>query len=207
VQPLLTDLSLIAAGYLIGSLPWGYWLPLWIKGVDIRTVGSGNTGATNVWRSLGFKLGLAVALLDIAKGAAAALLARWLADDLVAVLAGLAAMFGHYRPIFLRFARGGKAVAVVGGVGLALAPLATLSAGGVWVVVFLVFRYASVASLVAAFTLPLFALLFGASVPVEVFTIAAAVAVVLLHRPNIRRLRSGTEHKISLRRRRTAAAH
>ena len=207
MQPVLTDLSLIAAGYLIGSLPWGYWLPLWIRHVDIRTVGSGNTGATNVWRSLGFKLGLAVALLDIAKGAAAALLARWLADDLIAVLAGLAAMVGHYRPIFLRFARGGKAVAVVGGVGLALAPLATLSAAGVWIVVFLVFRYASVASMVAAVALPLFALLFGASVPVVVFTLAAAVAVFLLHRPNIRRLRSGTEHKISLRRRRAAAAH
>jgi len=202
----VTPAALILAGYLLGSLPFGYWLPRWIAGVDIRTVGSGNTGATNVWRTQGFKLGLAVAVLDIAKGAAAALLARWLADDLVAVVAGLAAMAGHYRPLFLWFSRGGKAVATIGGVGLALAPLATLAAGGVWIAVFLVTRYASVASLVAAVTLPLFALLFDASVPVLVFTLAAAVAVFVLHRGNIRRLRSGTEHKIALRRRAVAGA-
>jgi len=202
----VTAAALVLAGYLLGSLPFGYWLPRWIAGVDIRTVGSGNTGATNVWRTQGFKLGLAVAALDIAKGAAAALLARWLADDLVAVLAGLAAMAGHYRPVFLWFSRGGKAVATLGGVGLALAPLATLAAAVVWIAVFLVFRYASVASLVAALTLPLFALLFGASVPVLVFTVAAGVAVIVLHRGNIRRLRSGTEHKIALRRRAVAGA-
>jgi glycerol-3-phosphate acyltransferase PlsY len=206
VNPDLTDLLLVGAGYLLGSLPWGYWLPLWFAGTDIRTVGSGNTGATNVWRTFGFKLGLAVAVLDIAKGAAAALLARWLADDLVAVLAGLAAMAGHWRPVFLRFARGGKAVAVVGGVGLALAPLATLAAGGVWIVVFLSTRYASVASIVGAFSLPLFALLFGASDPVEAFTIAAAIAVLVLHRANIRRLREGKENRIKLRRRAVAGA-
>jgi acyl phosphate:glycerol-3-phosphate acyltransferase len=198
--------GLIALGYLLGSLPWGYWLPRLLAGVDIRTVGSGNTGATNVWRALGFKLGLAVALLDIAKGAAAALLARWLADDLTAVFAGLAAMVGHYRPLFLRFARGGKAVATVGGVGMALALFATLAAAGVWIAVFLATRYASVASIVSALTLPLFALLFDASTPVLAFTIAAGVAVVLLHRGNIRRLRAGTENRIKLRRRAVARA-
>jgi acyl phosphate:glycerol-3-phosphate acyltransferase len=196
----------IALGYLLGSLPWGYWLPRLLAGVDIRTVGSGNTGATNVWRALGFKLGLAVAVLDIAKGAAAALLARWLADDLTAVFAGLAAMVGHYRPLFLRFARGGKAVATVGGVGMALALFATLAAAGVWIAVFLATRYASVASIVSALTLPLFALLFDASTPVLAFTIAAGVAVVLLHRGNIRRLRAGTENRIKLRRRAVARA-
>ncbi len=198
--------ALVALGYLLGSLPFGYWLPRLLAGVDIRTVGSGNTGATNVWRALGFKLGLAVALLDIAKGAAAALLARWLADDLAGVLAGLAAMGGHYRPIFLRFARGGKAVATIGGVGLALAFFATFSAVGVWIAVFLVTRYASVASIVSALTLPLFALLFGTSIPVLAFTLAGAIAVILLHRGNIRRLRAGTENRIQLRRRAVARA-
>jgi len=198
--------ALVALGYLLGSLPFGYWLPRLLAGVDIRTVGSGNTGATNVWRALGFKLGLAVALLDIAKGAAAALLARWLADDLAGVMAGLAAMGGHYRPIFLRFARGGKAVATIGGVGLALAFFATFSAVGVWIAVFLVTRYASVASIVSALTLPLFALLFGTSIPVLAFTLAGAVAVILLHRGNIRRLRAGTENRIQLRRRAVARA-
>jgi acyl phosphate:glycerol-3-phosphate acyltransferase len=202
----LTSAALVALGYLVGSLPFGYWVPRVVAGVDIRTVGSGNTGATNVWRTLGFKLGLSVALLDIAKGAAAALVARWLADDLTAVLAGLAAMVGHWRPIFLGFAKGGKMVATTGGVGLALAFFATLSAGGVWIVVFLLTRYASLASIVAAVSLPLFALLFGASTPVLVFTIAAAVAVAVLHRGNIRRLRAGTENRFRLRRRAVAGA-
>jgi acyl phosphate:glycerol-3-phosphate acyltransferase len=200
-DPGLSEFLLVAAGYLLGSLPWGLWLPRLGAGVDVRTLGSGNIGATNVWRTLGFKLGLAVALLDIAKGAAAALLGRWLGDDLVAVLAGCAAMAGHWRPFFLGFARGGKIVATTGGVGLAVAPLATLSAGGVWIAVFLVTRYASLASMISAASLPLFALLFDASWPVLAFTAGGAVAIVLLHRANIARLLHGQENKMQLRRR------
>jgi glycerol-3-phosphate acyltransferase PlsY len=186
-------------------MPWGYWLPRLLLGVDVRTLGSGNIGATNVWRSLGFKLGVAVAVLDIAKGAAAAGLGLWLADDLVAVLAGCAAMVGHWRPVFVRFARGGKIVATTGGVGLALAPLATLSAAAVWIAFFLATRYASVASMAAAATLPLFALLYGASWPVLAFTAGAAVAIVVLHRTNIARLLRGQEHRMALRRPRAAS--
>jgi acyl phosphate:glycerol-3-phosphate acyltransferase len=196
---------LIPLGYVLGSLPWGYWLPRVFSGVDVRTLGSGNLGATNVWRTLGFKLGLAVALLDIAKGAAAALLGRWLANDLVAVLAGCAAMAGHWRPLFVRFARGGKIVATTGGVGLAVAPFATLSAAVVWITVFLVLRYASVASMVSAASLPLFALLFDASWPVVAFTAGGALAIVILHRSNIARLVRGQENKMQLRRRSSAA--
>jgi acyl phosphate:glycerol-3-phosphate acyltransferase len=173
-----------------------------LVGVDVRTLGSGNIGATNVWRTLGFKMGAAVAVLDIAKGAAAAVLGLWLADDLVAVLAGCAAMVGHWRPLFVGFARGGKVVATTGGVGLAVAPLATLSAAAVWIAVFLVTRYASVASMAAAATLPLFALLYGATWPVLAFTSGAAVTIVVLHRTNIARLLRGQEHRMSLRRRR-----
>jgi acyl phosphate:glycerol-3-phosphate acyltransferase len=184
----------------LGSLPFGYWLPRIFAGVDIRTLGSGNTGATNVWRTLGFKLGVAVAALDIAKGAAAALLGLWLGNDLVAVLAGCAAMAGHWRPLFMGFQRGGKIVATTGGVGLALAPLATLSAGGVWIAVFLVTRYASLSSMVAAITLPVFAVLFDASWPVVAFTAGAALAIVVLHRGNIARLAHGQESKMRLRR-------
>jgi acyl phosphate:glycerol-3-phosphate acyltransferase len=181
-------------------MPWGFWLPRLLVGVDVRTLGSGNIGATNVWRSLGFKLGIAVAVLDIAKGAAAAALGLWLADDLVAVLAGCAAMVGHWRPLFVGFARGGKTGATTGGVGLAVAPLATLSAAGVWIAVFLVTRYASVASMISAATLPLFALLYGASWPVLAFTSGAAVAIVVLYRTNIVRLAQGSEHRMALRR-------
>jgi acyl phosphate:glycerol-3-phosphate acyltransferase len=192
---------LVAAGYLLGSMPWGYWVPRIFAGVDIRTLGSGNPGATNVWRSLGFKLGLTVALLDIAKGLAAALLGRWLGDDLIAVLAGVAAMVGHWRPLFLGFAKAGKTVATTGGVGLAVAPFATLAAAGVWIAVFVATRYASIASMAAAVSLPAFALLFGASWPVLAFTSGAALAIILLHRANIVRLARGTENRFVLRRR------
>ena len=196
----LTPLCLIAAGYVLGSMPWGYWLPRLLRGVDMRTLGSGNPGATNVWRTLGFKFGIAVALLDIAKGSAAALLGLWLGGDLVGVLAGVAAMVGHWRPLFLGFARGGKMVATTGGVALAVAPLPALSAAGVWLVVFFVFRYASVSSIAAAISLPLWALLYGASWPVVAFTAGAAVAIIVLHRTNIRRLLAGEEHRIELHR-------
>jgi glycerol-3-phosphate acyltransferase PlsY len=181
-------------------MPWGYWLPRLLRGVDIRTLGSGNPGATNVWRALGFKLGIAVALLDIAKGAAAALLGLWLGGDLVGVLAGVAAMVGHWRPLFLGFARGGKIVATTGGVALAIAPLAALAAAGVWLAVFFLTRYASLASIVAAVSLPLWALLLGASWPVLAFTAGAALAIVVLHRANVRRLLAGEENRIELRR-------
>ena len=197
--------ALVVAGYVLGSMPWGLWLPRLVAGVDVRTLGSGNTGATNVWRTLGFRFGLAVAVLDMLKGLAPTLLARWLAGDLVAVLAGVAAMVGHWRPLFFGFARGGKMVATTGGVGLALAFLATASAAGVWIAVFLATRYASVASIVSVLTLPLFASLFGASVPVLAFTGAAAAGVVLLHRTNISRLVHGTENRFVLRRSRSDA--
>lgn len=192
---------LIAVGYLLGSLPWGYWVPRVFAGADIRTLGSGNTGATNVWRTLGFKLGLTVALLDIGKGLAAALLGRWLGDDLVGVLAGVAAMVGHWRPVFTGFGRGGKTVATTGGVGLAVAPLATLGATAVWIAFFVATRYASIASMAAAVSLPLFAALFGASWPVLGFTAGAALAIIVLHRTNIARLARGTENRFVLRRR------
>jgi acyl phosphate:glycerol-3-phosphate acyltransferase len=190
---------LIAAGYVLGSLPWAYWLPRVFRGVDIRKVGSGNVGASNVWRTFGWKLGVPVLALDVAKGAAAALLGLLLADELTGVLAGAAAVAGHWRPLFLGFSRGGKVVATTGGVILALAPLAGLCAVAVWIVVFLLFRYASVASIVAGLSLAPFALLFGAPWPVLGFTIGAAVAILVLHRANLRRLMHGEEPRAQLR--------
>src|SRR5918992_5447993 len=197
----VSEVLLVALGYVLGSLPWGYWVPRVFAGVDIRTLGSGNPGATNVWRALGFKLGLSVALLDIGKGLAAALLGRWLGDDLIGVLAGVAAMAGHWRPLFLGFAKAGKTVATTGGVGLALAPFAALAAAAIWIVVFFATRYASIASMVAAVSLPLLAAVLGASWPVLAFTGGAAVAIILLHRGNIVRLARGTENRFVLRRR------
>jgi acyl phosphate:glycerol-3-phosphate acyltransferase len=196
----MKDVLLILTGYALGSMPWGYWLPRILRGVNIRKVGSGSTGAANVWRTLGFKIGLGVALLDIAKGSAAALLGLWLGGEFVGLLAGIAALVGHWRPVFIGFSRGGKIVATTGGVALALAPLATLAAAAVWICAFLATRYTSVASMISAVTLPLFALLFGASWPVVAFAAGAAVAIFVLHRANIARLLSRSENRFELRR-------
>jgi glycerol-3-phosphate acyltransferase PlsY len=197
----MRDLLLITAGYLIGSIPWGYIVPKLLRGVDIRTVGSGNLGAANVWRALGFKAGLAVALLDVGKGLAAALLGLWAGDEVTGLLAGIAAMVGHWRPLFMGLARGGKIVATTAGVVLALAPLAFSAMSVVWVVTFLLTRYTSIASMVSAVSLPLFALAFGSSIPVVVFSAGAALAILVLHRANISRLLNGTENRFDLRRR------
>lgn len=185
----------VLGGYLLGSLPFGYWLVRAFRGEDIRTLGSGNTGATNVFRVYGRRLGIAVALLDMAKGFAAAALGLGAGGALVGVLAGAAAMLGHARPLFLGFRKGGKMVATAGGAMLALAPLAALSCAGVWLVVFFLTRYASVASIVTALALPLFAWAYGDSWPVVAFAGAGAAAIVFLHRRNVQRLFAGTEHR------------
>jgi glycerol-3-phosphate acyltransferase PlsY len=194
----------VLGGYLLGSLPFGYWLPRVVRGEDIRERGSGNVGATNVFRVYGRQLGIAVALLDVAKGFAAALLGIWAGGALVGVLAGAAAMLGHARPVFLRFAKGGKMVATAGGAFFALAPFATFCCVGVWLAIFLLTRYASVASIATALALVAFVTLLGYEWPVLVFAALGAAAIVFLHRHNLRRLAGGTEHRFELRRPRRA---
>ena len=107
----MTFAAVVVLGYLLGSCPWGYWLVRIFKHEDIRRVGSGNIGATNVWRTYGRRLGVPVVLLDMLKGFVPALVGVLLVSHLCGILAGAAAMVGHVRPVFLRFARGGKAVA------------------------------------------------------------------------------------------------
>jgi glycerol-3-phosphate acyltransferase PlsY len=167
---------------------------------DIRKIGSGNIGATNVWRSFGPKLGVPVILLDVAKGFVPTLVATQVEGALVGALVGGAAMLGHWRPVFMRFQRGGKMVATCGGALFGLAPLVGLLAAAIWIVVFGLFRYASLASMTAALSLPLLAVVLGEPWPVIVFVAAAAVGVVLLHRANIARLRAGTESRFNFRR-------
>lgn len=191
----MREAILIPLGYLLGSMPWGYWIPLAFGGVDIRRLGSGNVGASNVWRALGFKYGLTVALLDITKGLAAGLIGTLVGDATIGVLAGTAALAGHWRPVFLGFAKGGKVVAVTGGVGLAVAPIASLAAAAVWILVFLLMRYASLSSLVAGIALPVFAVALRASWPVLGFTMGAGLAIVVLHRTNVARLLRGQERR------------
>ena len=172
-----------------------------MRRVDIRAVGSGNIGATNVWRTYGARLGGPVMALDVAKGFAPALLATLFVGHLAGVLAGGAAMLGHWRPLFLRFARGGKVVATCGGAFLGVAPVVGGIGAAVWIVVFALFRYASVASIAAALSLPAVSAALGEPWPVDVFAGAAALAVLVLHRTNISRLRSGTESRFRFRRR------
>jgi|SRR5215211_1326067 len=195
-----------AAGYLAGSMPFGYWIVRVFKGVDIRRVGSGNIGASNVWRTFGKRYGLPAALLDVAKAFVPALLATIFVGHLAGVVAGGAAMLGHWRPLFLRFQRGGKMVATCGGAFLGVAPLVGALGAAVWVVAFLVFRYASLASILAALSLPVFAVVLAEPWPVVALAAIAAPAVALLHRANITRLRAGTESRFVRRRRKGAAA-
>jgi acyl phosphate:glycerol-3-phosphate acyltransferase len=201
----MTAALVVLGGYLLGSMPFGYWLVRLAKGEDIRRVGSGNIGATNVWRTYGRSYGIPIVILDVAKGFVPALVGTLLVGELTGVLAGGAAMLGHWRPLFLGFQRGGKAVATAGGTFFGVAPLLGAIGLVIWVVVFLVSRYASLASMATAVALPFIGLAIGEPWPVIAFAAIAAVAVLVLHRGNIARLRAGTESRFSLRRRSAAA--
>ena len=196
----VTFALVVALGYLLGSCPWGYWLVRLVKREDIRRVGSGNIGATNVWRTYGRTLGVPVVLLDVLKGFVPALLATMYVSHLAGIVAGAAAMLGHWRPLFLRFAKGGKMVATCGGVFFGVAVWVALIGAGVWIVSFVLLRYASVASILAGIALPVAAVLLGYPTPVVVFGALAALAILFLHRANLGRLRRGTESRFRFRR-------
>jgi glycerol-3-phosphate acyltransferase PlsY len=187
----------VLGGYLLGSLPFGYWVPRLVRGEDIRTKGAERRGIERLPR-LRTLARRPVALLDLAKGFAAASLGLWLGGALFGVLAAAAAMLGHARPVFLRFEKGGKMVATAGGALVALAPLAAFICLAVWLVVFVVTRYASLASIVTALALAVLVVVLDYPWPVIVFGIAGAAAVIVLHRENIRRLRGRTEHRFDL---------
>jgi acyl phosphate:glycerol-3-phosphate acyltransferase len=196
----MTGALVVLGGYLLGSMPFGYWLVWLLKGEDVRNVGSGNIGATNVWRTYGKAYGIPVIVLDAAKGFVPALVGTILVGELAGVLAGGAAMLGHWRPLFLRFQKGGKTVATAGGTFFGVAPLVGAVGLVVWIVVFLLSRYASLASLVTALALPFVGLVLGEPWPVIVFASIACVAVLVLHKANIARLRAGTESRFHFRR-------
>jgi glycerol-3-phosphate acyltransferase PlsY len=187
----------ILVGYLLGSVSFAVWLVRRRTGRDIREVGSGNAGATNVLRAHGKGLAAAVAAADAAKGAAAVLLARtFTADPRVAAAAALAAVLGHVFPIFFGF-RGGKGVATTVGAFLALAPLPTLVCLAIFVVTVAATRYVSLGSVVAICLLPPIAgLLFHAPRPVVMAAGGAALLIVLKHTENLKRLARGEERKL-----------
>lgn len=187
-------IALIAA-YLLGSIPTGFLFAR-ARGIDIRSQGSGSTGATNVGRSLGTRTAALVMIFDVVKGAAAVLLALALSDGGgVAAGAGLLAMVGHAFPVWIGF-RGGKAVATGLGATAALIPVAAPIVVGVWVILVVATRFVSAASIGAALSLPAVALLLQRSGAEIAFATAAAALVVALHHANIARLLRGQERRI-----------
>ncbi|HKO16622.1 MAG TPA: glycerol-3-phosphate 1-O-acyltransferase PlsY [Gemmatimonadaceae bacterium] len=194
----------IALSYVVGSIPSAY-LAGRSQGIDLRQHGSGNLGATNVFRVLGAKIGLAVFAFDVAKGALPVLfLPRWasasLAPIYVGILCGVAAIAGHTRPVFLRFGRGGKGVATATGVFLALAPVQALLTLAVFAVVLLTSGYVSLGSLIGAVMLPvLLAVTRSVRSPLFLISVLVAAFVFWTHRANIGRLRRGEEHRFGKR--------
>ena len=187
----------LVLGYLLGSIPSGWLAGRWLKGIDLRELGSGSTGATNVLRQVGKGPALVVFLIDVGKGAAAVLIARALGlGDWIQVLAGLTALAGHIWPVWLGF-KGGKAVATGLGLFLGLAWPVGLASFGVFLAVFSLSRYVSLASVLAAISLPL---LMAAGTNSNANLVVALVAMLLVlwrHRSNIKRLINGTEPKLS----------
>ena len=203
VGPALLMLGLTAlGGYLLGSIPFGVIITRAAGAGDVRNIGSGNIGATNVLRTGRKDLALATLLLDAGKGAAALLIARWLFDnDMVAVIAGGAAFLGHLFPVWLGF-KGGKGVATFFGLIIAAAWPLGLMAGATWLIVAFVLRYSSLAALVASAATPLYALLplaalgLPAPAPVLALSVFTAVLIWIRHHENIGRLLKGTESRI-----------
>ena len=191
---MLTPLLLLAA-FVVGSIPTGV-LVARARGVDLRKVGSGNIGATNVGRALGKKWATFVLLMDAGKGVVPVMVfARYLSDPWLPALGGLFAVLGQAFSIFLR-GRGGKGVATSLGAGMALAPLPSLACLGVFVLLFAIFRIASIGSLAAVTCFPIFLLLFSlGTAPRLVFAIAVAVLVIARHKDNLLRLARGQEHR------------
>ncbi len=197
----------IISAYLLGSIPTGYLAGRLLRGIDIREHGSRSTGATNVLRTLGKGPALAVLLVDVLKGVAAILLARWLFSWLQAptawlpwavCLCGLAVLLGHSRSLWLGFT-GGKSAATGLGVLLALSWPVGLGAASVFLLVLAVGRIVSLASMLAAVTAALLVCLLPEPLPYRLLVISGGLYVIVLHRANIARLLAGTEPRIGQR--------
>ncbi len=195
------SLLTLLLGYLLGSFPSGYLAGRIIKGIDIRSIGSGSTGATNVLRHIGKRAAIAVFLIDISKGIISILLAKYfLLNDFWQVTVGLSALIGHIWPVWLKW-RGGKAVATGLGVFLGISWQVGLASLGVFLLVISLFRIVSLASLIASLSLPLIMYLSfnnsDFSIPYLCISLLAMLLVIWRHRENINRLIKGKEPKIS----------
>jgi len=187
-------LSALVLGYLLGAIPFGLLLTKIFGGPDIRSIGSGNIGATNVLRTGRKGLAAATLLLDMFKGTVAVLLARHFLGDAAAIAAGLGAFLGHLFPVWLGF-KGGKGVATFIGVLLGFSWQAVMIYAGIWIAIAFVTRYSSLSGLLACAATP--AILWGLDQPTaaKLFFILALL-VFIMHRANITRLIAGTENKI-----------
>jgi acyl phosphate:glycerol-3-phosphate acyltransferase len=189
----LAPLSALLTGYLLGSIPFGLILTRFTGAGDLRTIGSGSIGATNVLRTGRKGLAAATLLFDAGKGAAAILIAEAIQPGL-GPMAGLAAFVGHCYPVWLRF-NGGKGVATALGILLVLSWPIALIAGGVWIATVALFRISSLGAMAATLSAPVAAVALGKTALVPL-VIALALLIVWKHRANIARMRSGTEPKI-----------
>ncbi|QNB45903.1 glycerol-3-phosphate 1-O-acyltransferase PlsY [Thermanaerosceptrum fracticalcis] len=185
----------VISGYLVGSVSFGIILTKLLRGVDIRQYGSGNTGMTNVMRTIGKGPAMLVLLGDALKGAVSVGIGLSLGSTVYAVIAGLAAMAGHTYPLFHGF-RGGRGVATGFGVILTLTPDVTLIALSIFLLTVFLSRYVSLGSILAALSVPLTMTILQKPLPILLFGVLGAGFVIYRHKANIKRLVNGTEYKV-----------
>ena len=195
---MLINIVLIIAGYLIGAIPFGYVAGK-LRGIDIRQQGSGNIGSTNVSRVLGRKTGIIVQVLDITKGILPVAIGHLLKLNPVWLVAiGLVAICGHNWTIFLGF-KGGKGVNTSLGVALGLMPVNAILCFGVWIVVVSIWKYVSLASIIASITFPVLSFVFPYPAIFKIMAIIVAFFIIIRHKSNIQRLLKGEEPKVNRR--------
>lgn len=191
------QLASLVAAYFIGAIPTSYLVARWARGIDLRAVGSRNLGATNLYRTLGWKYAIPAGAFDAAKGVVpVALIAPRVSPSLnFALLCGVVAIAGHVWSVFVHF-RGGKGVATAAGVMLALFPKALIACFALWIVIIRVSGYVSLGSIIAVAALP-FAVWFLAPARRQLVWVDAivALAIIWLHRANVKRLLAGTENR------------
>jgi len=213
----LSLITIVLLSYLIGSIPSSVWLGKMTKGIDIRNFGSGNPGATNTFRVLGWKSGVIVSMIDMFKGFTAAnwvsqlgytmgdipvVYGGWETDTMLRIIAGLAAVLGHMYTIFAGF-QGGKGVITAAGMLYALDPISISISISIFLILTYTTRYVSIGSMLATASYPLINLFmrYGLEMPVDgsllVFSSVTAIAILIRHQGNIKRLMNGTENRIS----------
>ena len=203
---ILSIIFLVIIAYILGSIPNALWIGKVCRGIDIREHGSKNTGSTNAARVLGGKLGILTLILDVSKGAIPLILAIFLEKDLIKnsinsntilILIGIWSIIGHSFSIFLNF-KGGKAVATTLGVFIVLVPKSILVVAVVFFIVFYMFKYVSLSSILSSVTLPISIFLLEKNIAYTLFALLISILIILKHKDNIKRLLNGTETKFKI---------